>query len=231
MCGGLTASWPRFREKAADGGEAAEVSIFFLTGQTLIWHIDAISCICYLFSMDRKPCIEYVGAFYHDITRGNQHQKKFKDPAYYQQLFHVLANTLIIALSILFILVHPSYAQTDKDLQYVKRYLGGYEFQVTYREGGSLYGTYFFVDVHFCSSGKYLSSVQTRKQTVMGNEQVNNWTDSGNWGVVPYQGYATLRYLSASGAQDIVPIQILPDGTIRPLSGAFMQRQGKAQCR
>jgi hypothetical protein len=181
--------------------------------------------------MDRKPRIEYDGAFYHVIARGNQRQKIFKEPADYQQLFHVLANTLIIALSILFILVDPSYAQTDKDLQYVKRYLGGYAFQVTYREDGALYGTYFFVDVHFCSSGHYLSSVQTRKQTVMGNEQVNNWNDSGNWDVVLYQGYATLRYLSASGAQDIVPMQVMPDGTVRPLSGAFMQRKGKAQCK
>jgi hypothetical protein len=142
-----------------------------------------------------------------------------------------LKNTIILALSIAFFSISYSYAQTDKDLQYVKRYLGGYEFQVTYREGGTLYGTYFFVDVHFCSSGQYLSAVQTRKQTVMGNEQVNNWNDSGNWDVVPYQGYATLRYLSASGAQDIVPMQILSDGTVRPLSGAFMQRRGKAQCK
>jgi hypothetical protein len=147
------------------------------------------------------------------------------------QLKKTIKNTIILALSIAFFSISYSYAQTDKDLQYVKRYLGGYEFQVTYREGEVLYGTYFFVDVHFCSSGRYLSTVQTRKQTVMGNEQVNNWNDSGNWDVVGYQGHATLRYISASGAQNIVPLQVLPDGSIRPLSGAFMKRQGKAQCK
>jgi hypothetical protein len=30
--------------------------------------------------MARKPRIEYEGAFYHVITRGNQKQKIFKDP-------------------------------------------------------------------------------------------------------------------------------------------------------
>ena len=140
-------------------------------------------------------------------------------------------NILLVALSFLFLAVHPSYAQTDKELDYIKGYLQGYEFQITYREGEALYGTYFFLDVHFCSSGKYLSSVQTRKQTVLGNEQVNSWTDSGTWDVVPIRGYAALRYLSASGVQDVVPLQILPDGSVRPLSGAFMQRQGKTHCK
>ena len=35
--------------------------------------------------MPRKPRIEYPGAFYHVITRGNQRQKIFKDTADYQK--------------------------------------------------------------------------------------------------------------------------------------------------
>jgi REP element-mobilizing transposase RayT len=35
--------------------------------------------------MARKPRIEYEGAFYHVITRGNQRQKIFKDPLDYQK--------------------------------------------------------------------------------------------------------------------------------------------------
>jgi len=41
--------------------------------------------------MARKPRIEYDGAFYHVITRGNQRQKIFKDPADYQRFLQVLA--------------------------------------------------------------------------------------------------------------------------------------------
>jgi len=140
-------------------------------------------------------------------------------------------TALLVALSFFFLPAHPAYAQTDKEVHYIKAYLRGYEFQITYREGEALYGTYFFLDVHFCSSGQYLSSVQTRKQTVLGNEQVNSWNDRGNWDVVPVRGYAALRYLSASGAQDVVPLQLLPDGSIRPLSGAFMKRLGTTRCK
>jgi len=138
---------------------------------------------------------------------------------------------IIFALSVACFPLYPVHAQTQKEVQYIKGYLSGNEFQVTYREGGPLYGTFFFLDVHFCSSGRYLLHGQSRKQTVLGNEQLNNWNDSGNWDVVPFQGHGSLQYVAASGARDIVPMEILPDGAIRPLTGAFMQRQGKAQCR
>jgi REP element-mobilizing transposase RayT len=42
--------------------------------------------------MARKPRIEYDGAFYHVITRGNQRQKIFKEPVDYQQFLQVLAT-------------------------------------------------------------------------------------------------------------------------------------------
>ena len=138
---------------------------------------------------------------------------------------------IIFALLVELFPLYAAHAQTQKDVQYVKGSLSGHEFQVTYREGGPLYGTYFFLDVHFCSSGRYMLYGQSRKQTVLGNEQVNNWNDSGRWDVVPHKGHASLQYVSASGARDIVPLEILPDGRIRPLSGAFMQRRGNAQCR
>jgi len=35
--------------------------------------------------MARKPRIEYPGAFYHVIVRGNQRQRIFKDAADYQK--------------------------------------------------------------------------------------------------------------------------------------------------
>ena len=142
-----------------------------------------------------------------------------------------LRHMIILTLSLAFFSESSLFAQTPKDAQYVNGYVRGHEFQVTYREGEALYGTYYSIDVHFCSSGRYISYVQTRKQTVLGNEQADSWNDSGNWDVVSFQGYPSLRYISASGKQDIIPMQILRDGTIRPLSGAFMKQLGKAQCK
>ncbi len=42
--------------------------------------------------MARKPRIEYEGAFYHVITRGNQRQKIFKDPLDYQKFLDILTS-------------------------------------------------------------------------------------------------------------------------------------------
>jgi hypothetical protein len=137
---------------------------------------------------------------------------------------------MIIAVLVSFVSPCPLFAQSP-NVKYIKGYLSGHEFQVTYREGGPVYGTFFFLDIHFCASGRYLLAGQSRKQTVLGNEQVNNWNDGGNWDVVIVQGYPALRYAAMSGAQDLVPLQVLPDGSVRPLSGAFMQRIGYAQCR
>lgn len=40
--------------------------------------------------MARKPRIEYEGAFYHVITRGNQKQKIVKDPLDYRKFLEIL---------------------------------------------------------------------------------------------------------------------------------------------
>jgi len=42
--------------------------------------------------MARKPRIEYEGAFYHVITRGNQKQKIFKDPLDYRKFIEILVG-------------------------------------------------------------------------------------------------------------------------------------------
>jgi len=42
--------------------------------------------------MARKPRIEYEGAFYHVITRGNQKQKIFKDPGDYRKFLDILTS-------------------------------------------------------------------------------------------------------------------------------------------
>jgi len=41
--------------------------------------------------MPRKPRIEFAGAFYHVITRGNQRQKIFKETADYDKYRQILA--------------------------------------------------------------------------------------------------------------------------------------------
>jgi putative transposase len=47
--------------------------------------IDNLAYPCYPPSMARKPRIEYEGAFYHVITRGNQRQKIFREASDYEK--------------------------------------------------------------------------------------------------------------------------------------------------
>lgn len=42
--------------------------------------------------MARKPRIEYEGAFYHVITRGNQRQKIFKEEIDYEKYLEILSR-------------------------------------------------------------------------------------------------------------------------------------------
>ncbi|NOY53815.1 MAG: transposase [Deltaproteobacteria bacterium] len=49
------------------------------------FYIDTGIRICYRFTMARKPRVQYQGAFYHVIARGNQRQKVFLDDEDYQQ--------------------------------------------------------------------------------------------------------------------------------------------------
>src|SRR5262245_48960292 len=78
----------------------------------------------------------------------------------------------------------------------VREFFNGQQMLVTYREGGPVYGTFFTLQVHFCRSGRYMTFGESRKHTVLDNEQVNRFTDQGTWTIGSMQGRMFLRYLS-----------------------------------
>ena len=121
--------------------------------------------------------------------------------------------------------------QAEPQVERIKGNLSGQKILITYREGGAVYGTYFFEEVHLCQSGNYMSFGQSRKRTILDNEQVNNWQNNGTWDVVPSQGQVLLRTRSASGKQESVPIRLLPDGRLWIDDRISIQRQGRAECR
>src|ERR1700756_5352940 len=91
-------------------------------------------------------------------------------------------------LVLAFSLTGTALAQAGSQAQALKAYLGGQKLIVTYRQGGPVYGTYISLQVHLCRSGNYMTFGQSRKQTVLGNEQVNNWRDQGRWDTGVYAG-------------------------------------------
>ena len=136
-----------------------------------------------------------------------------------------------LALLILVLATGVAFAQTDGNVQEVRRFFSGQRMLVSYRNGGAVYGTYVFLDVHLCESGRYMLFGQSRKQTVLDNEQVNNWRDNGVWDVTTFQGEAVLQYVSASGERNAVPVRLQPNGRVWLGNGVSVQRQGGAQCR
>ena len=112
----------------------------------------------------------------------------------------------------------------------VEDFFNGQQMLVTYREGGPLYGTFFTLQVHFCRSGRYVTFGESRRQTILDNEQVNRFTDEGTWEITTFRGQLVLQYVSVSGQPNIVAVNVAPNGRVSLGDGITVVRQGLAQC-
>ena len=136
----------------------------------------------------------------------------------------------VTALLLQFPMTAPLAAQGPPEPA-VRDFFNGQQMLVTYREGGPLYGTFFTLQVHFCRSGRYMTFGESRRHTVLDNEQVNRFTDEGTWEVTTIRGQMVLRYLSISGQPNMVAINVAPNGRVTLGDGSItVVRQGVAQC-
>ena len=124
-----------------------------------------------------------------------------------------------------------SLLQAASEEDAARDFFAGQRMLVTYHEGGSLYGTRFFLQVHFCRSGNYMTMGRSIRHTVLDNEQVNNFNDQGRWVVTTISGQLVLGYMSVSGQSNAVPIRLLPNGGVEAGTGVSLIPQGVAQCR
>jgi hypothetical protein len=134
-----------------------------------------------------------------------------------------------VVLLISLVMASPSIAQGVTE-EAMRGFFSGQQMFVTYREGGALYGTFFTLPVHFCRSGRYMTFGESRRQTILDNEQVNRFTDEGTWDVATFGGRLVLRYLSVSGQPNVVAINVSPDGRVYLGEGISVSRQGPARC-
>ena len=135
------------------------------------------------------------------------------------------------ALLLSLLLAAPAVSQTGSNEQAVKGFFLGQRLLVTYREGGAQYGTFHSLQVHFCRSGRYMTAGQSRRHTVLDNEQISNFSDQGSWDITSFQGQLFLKYLSDSGQANALPVRLLPNGSLSLGEGISLVRQGLAQCR
>lgn len=140
-------------------------------------------------------------------------------------------KTTGVCLVLSLCLTSPSLLQAAAEEEAANNFFAGRRMLVTYREGGALYGTRFFLQVDFCRSGNYITVGRSIRQTTLGNEQVNNFSDQGRWAVTTMGGQLILGYLSVSGQSNGAPIRLLPNGGVEAGNGISLVPQGMAQCR
>jgi hypothetical protein len=146
-----------------------------------------------------------------------------------KRILHVLRGGLPVVMLVL--PFATLLAQSDPQVNAIDRHLSGRRFLVSYREGGAVYGSHIFLDVHYCSNGQYILSGESRRQTVLDNWQVNRWEDSGRWAVLRVEGRVGVRAMSRSGKADFVAAELLPDGRLWVGDGVSVRLQGPAICR
>jgi hypothetical protein len=134
----------------------------------------------------------------------------------------------LLTLSLL-LSAFPSRAQTDP-AQAVKAALSGKILQVTYHEGGPLYGRKYFVIVRFCRAGSYVSKVETHRTTVLNNEESGGWLEAGTWDVISFHGQAVLRYFSQKSGLNATPAAVLRDGSLWLGDGVSVTFLDEAGC-
>ena len=143
-----------------------------------------------------------------------------------KNLFLILGITLI--LSGLF--CQNIMAQTNPTVREVNNFFSNKNLLITYREGEVVYGTYYFLEIHYCPSGQYGLYGRSVKQTVLGNEQQNSWQEFGNWKAMLYQGKAGIYYRTTTGQENFVPLYRMPNGDLFVGEGISVVNQGRAIC-
>ncbi|MCW5519438.1 hypothetical protein J1N09_06290 [Aureitalea sp. L0-47] len=121
-------------------------------------------------------------------------------------------------------------AQSNPSVEELQQFFNGQQLLVTYREGEAVYGTYYFLEIHYCPNGYYGLYGNTVKQTVLGNEQRSNWQEYGNWKVINQNGLNGIHYVSLQGTQQFFPIYKLENGDMFIREGVSIVKQGQAIC-
>ena len=126
--------------------------------------------------------------------------------------------------------VQSLHAQSPVSETELQEFLNGQKLLITYREGEVVYGTYYFIEVHYCPNGYYGLYASTIKRTVMGQEQKGGWQEYGQWKVMTQEGQTGLHYTTTMGVQRFVPFYKLANGDMFVADGITLVKQGVAIC-
>ena len=111
----------------------------------------------------------------------------------------------------------------------VRNFFNNQNILISYREGEVIYGTYYFMEIHYCPTGQYGLYGNTVKKTVLGNEQRSNWQEFGTWQITSQNGLVGIYYATQTN-QQFVPIYKLANGDFFVREGVSIVKQGPATC-
>ncbi len=121
-------------------------------------------------------------------------------------------------------------AQTNPSIDELHDFFNNQQLLLTYREGEVLYGTYYFIEIHYCANGYYGLYGHTVKQTVLGNEQKSNWKEYGTWKIINQGGINGIFCQATTGNIQFYPIYKLANGVFFVKEGVSIVKKGLAIC-
>ena len=140
----------------------------------------------------------------------------------------LFALTILSFITLSF--THSLSAQTNPSIEELQGIFNNQKLLITYREGEVVYGTYYFIEVHYCPSGYYGLYGNTVKRTVLGNEQKSNWQEYGSWRITSQDGVNGIYYSATNGNQQFYPIYKLNNGELFIREGITIVNRGQAIC-
>lgn len=112
----------------------------------------------------------------------------------------------------------------------LRHFLSGRHIPFSYRDGGPVYGTYYFYNTHHCPSGRHVDYANSHKQSVLGNEINRSWRSNDTWQVTTHQGETGTYYLSSDGEEAFWVMRLNADGSIYINDTISVVVHGPAQC-
>lgn len=120
--------------------------------------------------------------------------------------------------------------ETDQEIKYVSQQLNGHKILASWRQGGAIYGTYFFEETEYCNANYHLVG-HSERTTILDNIERRHWQNQGTWRVTRHQGQLSVEYQPVDGESYSIPVTILSNGSIKLLSsGGILVPQGSALC-
>ena len=120
--------------------------------------------------------------------------------------------------------------QTIPTIKEVYNFFNNQNLLITYREGEAVFGTYYFLEIHYCPNGYYGLYGNTVKRTVLGNEQKSNWQEYGTWKIINQNSLNGIYYAATNGNQKFYPLYKLPNGDLFISEGITIVKKGLAIC-